>query len=89
MTQRGTLSLRTLDIPAIHRFGIGFDSMLDELMRVNATQTNNNYPPYNVIQLSEDAFGIEIAVAGFSQGEISVEVENRMLTVAGNKIQDL
>jgi len=84
-----TLSLRSLDIPAIHRFGIGFDSMLDELMRMNATQTNNNYPPYNVVQISEDNFAIEIAVAGFTQGEISIEIENRMLTVTGNKIQDL
>ena len=84
-----TLSLRSLDIPAIHRFGIGFDSMLDELMRMNATQTNNNYPPYNIVQNSEDNFAIEIAVAGFTEGEISIELENRMLTITGNKIHDL
>jgi molecular chaperone IbpA len=84
-----TLTLRSLDIPSIHRFGIGFDSMLDELMRMNATQTNNNYPPYNVVQNSEDNFAIEIAVAGFTEGEISIELENRMLTITGNKIHDL
>jgi molecular chaperone IbpA len=84
-----TLSLRALDIPAIHRFGIGFDSMLDELMRMNAAQSNNNYPPYNVVQNSEDNFAIEIAVAGFTEGEISIELENRMLTITGNKIHDL
>lgn len=84
-----TLSLRSLDIPTIHRFGIGFDSMLDELMRMNAAQTNNNYPPYNVVQISEDNFEIEIAVAGFTEGEINIELENRMLTITGNKIHDL
>jgi molecular chaperone IbpA len=84
-----TLSLRALDIPAIHRFGIGFDSMLDELMRMNASQSNNNYPPYNVVQNSEDNFSIEIAVAGFTEGEISIELENRMLTITGNKVHDL
>jgi molecular chaperone IbpA len=84
-----TLSLRALDIPAIHRFGIGFDSMLDELMRMNAAQSNNNYPPYNVVQNSEDNFSIEIAVAGFTEGEISIELENRMLTITGNKVHDL
>jgi molecular chaperone IbpA len=84
-----TLTLRSLDIPSIHRFGIGFDSMLDELMRMNATQTNNNYPPYNIVQNSEDNFAIEIAVAGFTEGEISIELENRMLTITGNKIHDL
>ena len=36
------LTLRSLDIPSIHKFGIGFDSILDELMRVNAQQTNTN-----------------------------------------------
>lgn len=88
MTQN-TLTLRSLDIPSIHRFGIGFDSMLDELMRMNATQSNNNYPPYNIVQNAEDNFSIELAVAGFTEGEISITIENRMLTITGNKIQDL
>jgi len=83
------LTLRALDIPTIHRFGIGFDSMIDELMRVNATQTNTNYPPYNIVKESEDRFAIEVAVAGFSEGEVSIEIENRVLTISGNKIHDL
>jgi molecular chaperone IbpA len=83
------LTLRALDIPTIHRFGIGFDSMIDELMRMNATQTNTNYPPYNIVKESEDRFAIEVAVAGFSEGEVSIELENRVLTIAGNKIHDL
>ena len=84
-----TLTLRSLDIPSIHRFGIGFDSILDELMRMNATQTNNNYPPYNIVQESEDNFSIEIAVAGFTEGEIELTLENNVLTIAGNKAHDL
>ena len=38
-----TLTLRSADIPAFHKFGIGFDNMFDELLRVNAQQSNNNY----------------------------------------------
>jgi molecular chaperone IbpA len=83
------LTLRALDIPTIHRFGIGFDSMIDELMRMNATQTNTNYPPYNIVKESEDRFAIEVAVAGFSEGEVSIEIENRVLTISGNKMHDL
>jgi molecular chaperone IbpA len=83
------LTLRSLDIPTIHRFGIGFDTMIDELMRMNATQTNTNYPPYNIVKETEDRFAIEVAVAGFSEGEVSIELENRVLTIAGNKIHDL
>ncbi len=83
------LTLRSLDIPAVHRFGIGFDSILDDLMRMNATHSTNNYPPYNVVQNSEDNFSIEIAVAGFTEGEIEVTLENNVLTIAGNKAHDL
>ena len=35
-----TLTLRTFDIPAIHKFGIGFDNMFDDLMRVSAQQSS-------------------------------------------------
>jgi molecular chaperone IbpA len=84
-----TLTLRAIDIPSIHKFGIGFDSMIDELMRMNATQSNTNYPPYNIVKETEDRFAIEVAVAGFSEGEVSIELESRVLTITGNKIHDL
>ena len=83
------LTLRTLDIPSIHKFGIGFDSILDELMRVNAQQTNTNYPPYNIVKHSEDAFAIELAVAGFREGDINITLEKNILTVKGQKTESL
>lgn len=79
------LTLRSLDIPAIHRFGIGFDTMLDELMRVSGTQTQTNYPPHNVIQTGDETITIEIAVAGFIEGDIGITVEDNVLTVIGSK----
>lgn len=79
-----TLSLRSLDIPSIHKFGIGFDNMFDELMRMNSQQSLN-YPPYNIVKTSEDEFYIEVAVAGFSEGEITVNLDNRLLTIKGSK----
>lgn len=79
-----TLTLRSIDIPSIHKFGIGFDTMLDELMRINANQVTN-YPPYNIVKCSENDFDIELAVAGFSEGEIDIQIENRVLTITGTK----
>lgn len=79
-----TLTLRSLDIPQIHKFGIGFDSVLDELMRVTSHQTAN-YPPHNVIKTGPDSLTIEVAVAGFTEGEISVTTENYMLIISGSK----
>jgi molecular chaperone IbpA len=83
------LTLRALDIPSIHKFGIGFDTILDELMRVNAQQSNTNYPPYNIVKHSEDAFAIELAVAGFREGDINITLEKNILTIKGEQLQDL
>jgi molecular chaperone IbpA len=78
-----TLTLRSVDIPQLHKFGIGFDSILHELLRVNSHQ--NNYPPHNVIKTGEDTVLIEIAVAGFGEDEINMTIQNRTLTISGTK----
>lgn len=82
-----TLTLRSMDIPSIHKFGIGFDRMFDELQRL--TEQQGTYPPYNIIKISENQFTIELAVAGFSEGEIEIEVEKNILTIKGSKIKDI
>ena len=79
------LTLRSLDIPTIHKFGIGFDRIFDELISNTTSQSQNNYPPYNVVKHSEDKFSIEVAVAGFKDGEIDVQVEKNQLIVHGEK----
>ena len=79
-----TLTLRSLDIPAIHKFGIGFDSMMDELMRITEHQ-QTNYPPYNIVRTSENTFAIELAVAGFAEGEVSIQLERQILRIRGNR----
>ena len=80
-----TLTLRSLDIPSIHKFGIGFDSMFDELMRLTSTQTNTNYPPHTVIKTGEETVTIEVAVAGFGEDDLSISLDNRALTISGSK----
>ena len=79
-----TLTLRSLDIPAIHKFGIGFDSMVDELMRITEHQ-QTNYPPYNILKIDENKFCIELAVAGFAEGEVSIQVERQVLRIRGQR----
>lgn len=81
------LTLRSLDIPSIHKFAVGFDSMFDELLRTTAQTTN--YPPYNIVKHSEDKFAIELAVAGFRDGDIDVQVERNQLTVTGEQAVNL
>jgi molecular chaperone IbpA len=82
-----TLTLRSIDIPSIHKFAVGFDSVFEDLI-LRSTQATN-YPPYNIVKHSEENFAIEVAVAGFRDGEIDVTVERNQLTVKGEKITDL
>lgn len=82
-----TLTLRSLDIPQLSKFGIGFDNMLDELFRINQHQTGN-YPPHNVIKTGEDTLTIEVAIAGFSEGELTINLDNRILTIEGVKVRE-
>ena len=78
-----TLTLRSFDIPAIHKFGIGFDNLFDDLMRVTQHQASTNYPPHNVIKTGDDTVTIEVAVAGFAEGEIDIALDKRLLTITG------
>ena len=80
-----TLTLSTFDIPQLYKFGIGFDNMFDELMRVSSQQTNSNYPPHNVIKTGDNTVIIEVAVAGFAEGEIDIQVQKNSLTIAGEQ----
>ncbi len=83
------LTLRSLDIPSIHKFAVGFDNIFDEILRINAQQSNTNYPPYNIVKHDEDHFAIDIAVAGFREGDINITVEKNVLTIKGEQVQDL
>ena len=83
-----TLTLRSFDIPAIHKFGIGFDNMFDDLMRVTAQQSSTNYPPYNIVQINEDEYEISLAVAGFGLNNLSVTKDKNFLVIEGKEYQD-
>ena len=64
---------------------IGFDHLLTELDHV-AKHANDHYPPHNIIKTGETDYLIELAVAGFSRDELSIEVKDRTLTVSGDHI---
>jgi molecular chaperone IbpA len=64
---------------------VGFDHLLEELDRV-AKQANDHYPPHNIVKTGEAEYVIELAVAGFTKDEISIEVKDRTLVVFGEHI---
>ena len=78
-----TLTLRSFDIPALHKFGIGFDNMFDDLMRESTQQSTSNYPPYNIVQINDDEYMIAVAVAGFGHDNLSVTKDKKFLIIEG------
>lgn len=83
MTQ---FSIHTLDLPNLHRHAIGFDRMFDELNRTFAnSRANDTYPPYNIARIDETHYVIEVAIAGFAENEIDVELKDSALYVTGKQ----
>ena len=81
--------ITTFDIANLPRFAIGFDRIFDELNRTFTNSKNDgNYPPYNIVNLPGDKFLIEVAVAGFEESELDVEVKENILSVKGTKNAD-
>jgi molecular chaperone IbpA len=83
------LTLRSLDIPSIHKFAVGFDNLFDEMLRINAQQGSTNYPPFNIVQINEDEYQISLAVAGFGPDNIDVTKEGNYLVIEGTPVLPL
>lgn len=83
MTQ---FQIHTLDLPSIARHAIGFDRMFEELNRSFAnSRGGDNYPPHNVVQLDDTHFVVEVAVAGFAEEDLDVELKDNVLVVKGDR----
>lgn len=78
--------MRTYDLTPLYRATVGFDRIADMLDRVlTADVAQPTYPPYNIEKTDEDAYRISIAVAGFNEVDLSVEVKDGALVVSARK----
>ncbi len=78
--------MRNFDLSPLYRSTVGFDrlgSMLDQLMSGDTPAPS--YPPYNIEKTGEDAYRISIAVAGFGDDDLNIEVKDQGLTVTAKK----
>ena len=69
------------DIERFMGLSIGFDSMFNRMMNFPTTQQESGYPPYNIRKLDDYNYVIEIALAGFSELDIEVEVADGVISV--------
>jgi len=74
-----------LDFSPLHRSSIGYDRVFDLLEAAARTQTNDNWPPFDSVKLSEDKYRISMAVAGFAREDVTITVQGNMLTVSGER----
>lgn len=80
--------MRTFDFAPLYRSTVGFDrlaSMLDRAMSVDVNQ--NGYPPYNIEKTDENAYRISVAVAGFADDELAIEMRDGQLVISARKTE--
>lgn len=77
--------MRAYDFSPLYRSVVGFDRLASLLEAAAKSEAATNWPPYNIESVGENAYRVEIAVAGFKPEELSVEVKENLLTVSGRK----
>lgn len=79
--------MRHFDFAPLYRSTIGFDRMAQLLDSLGSTD-EGAYPPYNIERLGDNEYRITMAVAGFTEAEIRIEVKEQSLTVKGEKVPE-
>jgi molecular chaperone IbpA len=77
--------MRTVDFSPLYRSAVGFDRLAGLLEAAARSEAPTGYPPYNIETVGENAYRIEIAVAGFKPEELNIESRENTLTVQGKK----
>jgi len=76
--------MTTFDFSPLYRTSVGFDRLASLMSSATRQDQGNSYPPYNIVVTSEDHYRITMAVAGFSEDDITITSEQNRLLVSGN-----
>ena len=78
--------MRTFDFAPLYRSTVGFDRMFSMLDQFDSVEDSvSNYPPYNIERTGENAYRISVAVAGFTDADLSIETKENRLAIRGEK----
>lgn len=78
--------MRSIDLSPLYRASVGFDRLFNTLDSVNRLEDSAlSYPPYNIEKVSEDAYRIVMAVAGFSEEDLDITAKENSLVISGRK----
>ena len=78
--------MRGFDFSPLYRSTVGFDQ-LQSLLDSVTQDTSPTYPPYNIERTSENDYRITVAVAGFGQDDLDIEVKQNVLTISGKRAE--
>ncbi|RVU20180.1 Hsp20 family protein [Methylobacterium oryzihabitans] len=77
--------MRQFDLAPLYRSTVGFDRLFSALDQFVSAETAPSYPPYNIERTGENAYRITVAVAGFTDQDLSIEVRENALTIKGER----
>lgn len=77
--------MRTFDLAPLYRSTVGFDRLFSLLDQVAGVDAGPSYPPYNIERTGENAYRISLAVAGFTDSDLSIETKENTLTIRGER----
>jgi molecular chaperone IbpA len=80
--------MRQFDLAPLYRSTVGFDRLFSALDQFVSADTVPSYPPYNIERTGENAYRITVAVAGFTDADLSIEVKENALTLKGERKAD-
>lgn len=79
--------MRTFDLTPFYRSTVGFDRLFNLLDQAGNVDAAPGYPPYNIERTGDNAYRISVAVAGFGDNDLNIEVKENTLTIRGEKQQ--
>jgi len=77
--------ITAFDLAPFYRTSIGVDRLFDRIVNQIDSAASTNYPPYNIVKTGENTFELQLAVAGFTQGEIDITVKDGTISIVGEK----
>jgi len=81
------MTLQTFDLTPLYRTSIGFDRLAQTLDTINM-DVPTGYPPYNIEKLTDNKYCITMAVSGFDEANLNIDVKENILSVTGDSSKD-
>jgi len=78
--------ITSFDITPFYRNAIGVDRLFDRIVN-QIDHAATNYPPYNIVETGENTYEVQVAVAGFNQGDLEITVKDGEIIITGEKTE--